>query len=128
MPARWATADEVHGSDYKFRLLKAPGLSYVVAVTSARRLLLGGIYGRADALGAGLPADAWRRISCGVGLKGQWPYDWTFASFPFQSDGEWTKGLLVRRSIGGPRERAYNLCRCPNGTTVEELGRVAGRR
>jgi SRSO17 transposase len=129
VPARWATADEVYGSDYKFRrLLEESGLSYVVAVTSAQRLFLGGFYGRADDLADDLPKDAWSRISCGAGSKGRRLYDWAFEPFPFQSDDEWTKGLLVRRSIAEPRERAYYLCRCPSGTTVEELARVAGCR
>jgi SRSO17 transposase len=129
VPARWATADEVYGSDYKVRrLLEESGLSYVVAVTSAQRLFLGGSYGRADALAAELPADAWLRLSCGAGTKGQRLYDWAFVEFPFQSDESWTKGLLVRRSIAEPRERAYYLCRARMGTTVEELARVAGCR
>ena len=128
-PAAWVTADEVYGSDYKFRrLVEESGMGYVVAVSSAQRLFLGGFYGRADALAAGLPADAWARISCGAGTKGQRLYDWAFVPFALQSDDEWTKGLLVRRSIAEPRERAYYLCRARKGTTVEELARVAGCR
>ena len=48
--------------------------------------------------------------------------------FPFQSDDEWAKGLLVRRSIADPTERAYYLCRYPRGTGLEALARVAGCR
>ncbi len=128
-PAAWVTADEVYGSDSKFRrLVEESGLGYVVAVSSAQRLFLGGFYGRADALAAGLPAEAWRRISCGAGTKGQRLYDWAFVPFAFQSDEVTTKGLLVRRSISDPAERAYHLCRAPRGTTVEGLARVAGCR
>ncbi len=129
VPAAWVTADEVYGSDYKFRsLIERHGLAYVVAVSSAQRLFLGGFYGRADALAAGLPADAWRRLSCGAGSKGQRLYDWAFVEFPFQSDDEAVKGLLVRRSISEPAERAYYLWRAPRGTKVETLARVAGCR
>ena len=129
VPAAWVTADEVYGSDSKFRgLIEQAGLGYVVAVSSAQRLFLGGFYGRADALAAGLPADAWRRVSCGAGSKGQRLYDWAFVAFAFQSDEETTKGLLVRRSISDPAEPAYYLCRARRGTTVEELARVAGCR
>lgn len=129
VPARWATADEVYGSDYKFRRLpEESGLSYVVAVTSAQRLFLGGVYGRADDLAAGLPAEAWSRLSCGAGTKGQRLYDWAFVGFAFQSDEAWAKGLLVRRSIVEPHERAYYLCRARKGTAVEDLARVAGCR
>jgi SRSO17 transposase len=129
VPARWVTADEVYGSDSKFRrLIEDSGLGYVVAVTSAQRLFLGGYYGRADDFAAGLDEDAWKRLSCGAGSKGQRLYDWAFVGFPFQSDEEWAKGLLVRRSIADPTERAYYLCRCPRGTTLEGLVGVAGCR
>ncbi len=129
VPARWVTADEVYGSDYKFRrLIEDAGRSYVVAVTSAQRLFLGGFYGRADAFADGLPGEAWQRLSCGAGAKGQRLYDWAFVEFPFQSDEDVAKGLLVRRSIAEPSERAYSLCRSPRGTTPEELARVAGCR
>ncbi len=128
-PAAWVTADEVYGSDYKFRgLIERHGLGYVVAVSSAQRLFLGGFHGRADALAAGLPAADWLRLSRGAGTKGQRLYDCAFVEFPFQSDEAWTKGLLVHRAIAEPQERAFYLCRCPKGTTVEELARVAGCR
>jgi len=129
VPARWVTADEVYGSDYKFRrLIEDAGLFYVVAVTSAQRLFLGGSYGRADDFANDLPEASWHRLSCGAGSKGQRLYDWAFVEFAFQSDEEATKGLLVRRSISDPAERAYYLCRFPCGTTQEELVRVAGCR
>lgn len=128
VPARWVTADEVYGSDYKFRkMVEDAGLGYVVAVGSAQRVFSGG-YGRADDLADGLEAGAWHRLSCGAGSKGRRLYDWAFVEFPFQSDDRWAKGLLVRRSIGDPTERADYLCRFPRGTAVEELVRVAGCR
>jgi SRSO17 transposase len=129
VPARWVTADEVYGSDHKFRrLIENAGLSYVVAVTSAQRLFLGGYYGRADDFAADLDEPAWRRLSCGAGSKGQRLYDWAFFEFPFQSDEDVTKGLLIRRSTTDPAERAYYLCRSPRKTTLEQLVRVAGCR
>jgi SRSO17 transposase len=129
VPARWVTADEVHGSDHKFRrMLEDTGLGYVVAVTSAQRLFLGGKYSRADEFAVHLDAEAWRRLSCGTGSKGQRLYDWAFIEFPFQSDKEMAKGLLIRRSVAVPTEHAYYLCRFPRGTTPEELVRIAGCR
>lgn len=129
VPARWVTADEVYGSDYKFRrLVEDAGLSSVVAVTSAQRLFLGGYYGRADAFADGLPEGIWRRLSCGPGSKGQRLDDWAFVEFASQSDEGFAEGLLVRRSITDPSERAYYLCRSPRGTAPEALARVAGCR
>ncbi len=129
VPARWVTADEVYGSDHKFRrLIEGSGLGYVVAVSSAQRLFLGGCYARVDGFASDLNDDAWQRLSCGAGSKGRRLYDWAFIEFPFQSDEEARKGLLVRRSVADPAERAYYLCRFPHGTTPDELVRVAGCR
>jgi SRSO17 transposase len=64
VPARWVTADVVYGSDSKFRrLIEDHGLGYVVAVTSAQRLFLGGSYDRADRFAAELDEAAWQRLS-----------------------------------------------------------------
>lgn len=124
VPARWVTADEVYGSDYKFRsVIEDHGLGYVVAVTSAQRLFLDGNYDRADRFAAELDEAAWHRLSCGSGSKGQRLYDWAFVEFPFQSEEKWTKGLLVRRSIADTSDCAYYLCRCPVSTTLQELAR-----
>jgi SRSO17 transposase len=129
VPARWVTAVEVYGSDHKFRrLIEDAGLGYVVAVTSAQRFFLGGYYGRADDFAVDLYERAWRRLSCGAGSKGQRLYDWAFFEFPFQSDEDVTKGLLIGRSTTDPAERAYYLCRSSSKTTLEQLVQVAGCR
>jgi len=129
VPARWVTADEVDGTDPKFRrLIGDAGLAYVVAVTSSQRLFLGGSYGRADAFVDDLPERSWRRLSRGAGSKGPRIYDRAFVEFASQSDDDVAKGRLVRRSIVDPSERASYLCRFPRGTAPEELVRVAGCR
>jgi SRSO17 transposase len=129
VPTRWVTADEVYGSDSKFRrLLESEGLSYVVAVSSGQRAWVGLKQVRVDTLAVDLPSKAWRRLSCGAGTKGQRIYDWAFVGFPFQSDDEIVKGLLIRRSVSDPAEHAYYLCRFSQGTSPEELVRVAGCR
>jgi SRSO17 transposase len=129
VPARWVTADEVYGNDSKFRrLLESEGLAYIVAVSSGQRAWVGLKQVRVDALAGDLPSKAWRRLSCGAGSKGQRFYDWAFVGFPFQSDDEIVKGLLIRRSISDPNEHAYYLCRFPQGTSPAELVRVAGYR
>jgi hypothetical protein len=72
--------------------------------------------------------EAWRRLSCGAGSKGQRIYDWAFVGFPFPSDDEIVKGLLIRQSTSDPTEHAYYLCRFPQATSPESLVRVAGCR
>jgi SRSO17 transposase len=129
VPARWVTADEVYGSDSKFRqLLEAEKLDYVVAVTSAQRIWVDFSQVRVETLAANLPANAWKRISCGAGTKGERFYDWAFIAFPFQSDSKRHKGVLFRRSIDEPHDHAYYLCGFKPGTPLEELVRVAGCR
>ncbi len=71
VPAAWVTADEVYGSDSKFRrLLEGRGVGYVLAVACSQRLFLGGRYGRADEHTEDLPVAAWVARSCGAGSKG----------------------------------------------------------
>lgn len=79
VPAAWVTADEVYGSDSKFRrLLEEHALGFVVAVSCQQRLLLAGSYGRADEHAAALPQRAWKRISCCSGTKGERIDEWAF--------------------------------------------------
>ncbi len=129
IPARWVIADEAYGIDHKFRrFIEDSGLSYVVAVACSQRLFLGGYYDRADVFASELPDPSWKRLSCGAGSKGRRTYDWAFIEFPFQAMDGFRKGLLIRRSISDPNEKAYYLCRFARSTTVEELVAVAGCR
>jgi len=129
VPARWVTADEVYGSDYKVRrLLESEGLGYVLAVSSGQRIWAELRQERVDAVAKGLPEKHWKRLSCGPGTKGDRLYDWAFVDFPFQSSDEMVNGLLIRRSISDPTEHAYYLCHFPRKTTADELVRVAGCR
>ena len=77
-------------------------------------------------MAAGLPAQAWKRISAGAGAKGPRVYSWARAAIrPDAGPGYW---LLVRRSLRDPTELAYYLCHGPADTPLRELVRVAGAR
>ena len=129
VPAAWVTADEVYGSDSKFRrLLEGRGVGYVLAVACSQRLFLGGGYGRADDHANALPATAWVKRSCGAGSKGERIYEWAFVPFAHPTDRGMGRGLLVRRSLSDPTERAYYLTHAPAGSTEDDLARVAGSR
>ncbi len=81
-------------------------------------------------LAARAPALAWKRLSCGDGVKGLRLYDWAIASLAdtgTAADG-YTRWLLIRRSITDPDQLAYYLCYGPCQSTDEELIRVAGAR
>ncbi len=79
-------------------------------------------------LGAEIPDSGWRRLSAGAGAKGPRMYDW--ARVPIRPLGEpgWEYWVLVRRNISDPRKPAYYACFAPQGTSLEELVRVAGSR
>jgi SRSO17 transposase len=129
VPAAWVAADEVYGSDSKFRRpLEDRGVGYVVAVACSQRLFVGGTYGRADGHADALPASGWERLSCGAGSKGERVYDWAFVPLPFVTEKGLRRGLLVRRSVADPTDRAYYLCHGPADTSAGEFARVAGSR
>jgi hypothetical protein len=94
---------------------------------------------RADTLTAGLPKQAWQRLSAGAGAKGQRYYDWALITLHPPTGSQpgdvidddsidvrcWW--LLVRRHphTGEP---AFYRCYSPDPVPLRELVRVAGRR
>jgi SRSO17 transposase len=129
VPAKWVTADEVYGSDYKFRrFCEDRGLHYVVATSKQTRLFLNGSRLRIDEHTGEIKPGAWRRLSCGSGTKGEGMYDWAFVSWPGSQEEDFTRGLLVRRSISDPDDLAYYFTKAPKGTHVKTLVRIAGCR
>lgn len=129
LPARWVTADEVYGSDSKFRrLLENKGLGYVVAVSCQQRLFLDGYRDRIDAYAAELPKSKWKKLSSGPGSKGEKLYRWAYRPFAHRTEEGYQKGFLVRQSLSDPTEQAYYLTHCPQGTPLQKLVEVAGSR
>jgi SRSO17 transposase len=129
VPARWVTADAVYGSDYHFRAaVEKHGLGYVVGVRADYAGWAGFRQVRVGAMLADVPADAWRRLSCGTGAKGPRVYDWAVSRTNSPEPNEYARWLLIRRSVSDPTEVAYFACGGPPGTTLAELVRVAGAR
>ncbi len=127
--ASWVAADEVYGHDSQLRrFLEGRQMAYVLAVASEQRLWQSDfMQHRVDAIALNLPASRWKRLSAGLGSKGEQLYDWALMVLSKQ-DG-WTRALLVRRSIEEKPECAYYLCYAPSGKdTLEALVRVAGER
>ena len=133
VPFGWATGDEVYGSDRKLRLwLEGEGISHVMAIKSNDKLWVltekGPREVRADRLVSLVDGSNWVRYSTGEGAKGPRVYGWAAVDIrPLKEPGKgyW---LLARRSIAKPEELAYYVCFGPEGTTLEELVRVAGTR
>lgn len=134
LPARWVTADEVYGSDSRFRaFLQGRGLSYVVAISCQTHMCYQGLRTRVDEHAAAFGKRMWKRLSCGAGTKGERLYEWALVSWPVPAeDGSakkcFTKSLLVRRSLKDPDEKAYYYTHAPNGTALKTLVEIAGVR
>ena len=130
VPFAWFTADEAFGQAKYLRVwLDQHDICHVVATRGTDDVTAPGIgSGRVDAIIAGLPARAWRRLSCGEGAHGPRVYDWV--RVPIRpcwapGRGHW---LLARRSIADPTEIAYYICYGLRRTTLTTLIGVAGRR
>jgi SRSO17 transposase len=127
--AQWVTADAVYGSDYRFRATaEGHGLGYVVGVRADFAVWAGFRQVRVGTLLAGIPADAWHRLSCGNGSKGPRLYDWAVTRANSPEPQEYARWVLIRRSVSDPTEVAYFACGGPPSTTLSELVRVAGAR
>jgi SRSO17 transposase len=125
----WVLADEVYGSDGKFRRhLEASGQPFVVAVTGQQRLWVDLRQRRVDQLADELPADAWCRLSVGDGSKGPREYDWAAGKLGGERPHGLVRWVLVRRGVTDPSDRAYYLCLAPPGATARDLAVAAGMR
>jgi SRSO17 transposase len=134
VPTRWVVADEVYGSDSKFRrALEERDQAYVVAVKSNEKPTTWPPYRppgqvAVAVIRAELEPDAWQRRSCGEGAQGERLYDWAYVPLrPALQEG-WVHGVLFRRSLTEPDEVAYYLVYAPKGTPLAEMARAAGSR
>jgi SRSO17 transposase len=133
VPAAWVTGDSVYGGDRRLRIwLEEQEQPFVLEVPCNEPLWAATQRGpaqvRADALAEKVAPERWERLSAGVGAKGPRLYDWARVPL-FRLDWPgFEHGLLVRRSIPNPEERAYYVVFAPAGTTLAELVRVAGSR
>ncbi|GAA3476048.1 hypothetical protein GCM10018966_005750 [Streptomyces yanii] len=131
LPITWVTADSAYGQESRFRrLLEQSGVGYVLAVPKSQ-FTVG--CPRIEGLFAQAPDEAWEKISCGNGAKGERFYDWAAARLPavWEFDGDEPtrqRWMLARRSIAKPDEIAYYLASAPLEATVADLVRIAGCR
>jgi SRSO17 transposase len=125
----WVLADEVYGSDSKFRrFLDEREQPYVLAVSSQQRVWVALRQERLDALVKTISAEHWFQLSVGDGAKGPRVYDWAAASFGVPVTDNLHRWVLFRRNIEKPEEYAYYLCLAPAGVGVEALAQAAGLR
>ena len=140
VPFAWVAADTVCGVSEFETALRWAGKGYVLGQPSTQEVRLSGkqpgVAGTAEQVAATLAASAWQRLSAGAGTKGPRFYDWAYVELadldgPAQgypgSQGLWTRGLLVRRSLADGAY-AFFATWCPAGTNIETLVQVEGSR
>ena len=129
VPARWVTADSVYGNDRSLQLwLQERGQAHVLAVTGQERVTIGWQQYRVKDLLPTIAEDAWQRLSCGTGSKGDRQFDWAWQEVNQGQGTDWKAWLLVRRSPSDPQEMTALRAFAPADTALETLVRVAGRR
>ena len=71
--AAWVAADKVYGHDSQLRrFLEGRQMAYVLVVASEQRLWQSDfMQHRVDAIALNLPASQWKRLSAGLGSKGE---------------------------------------------------------
>jgi SRSO17 transposase len=138
-PAAWVTADSVYGDDRRLRMwLEAQEQAYVLAVSGKEYVNVAATWTqrRVSTLLAEVaqqPDEAWQRLSAGAGSKGPRLYDWyRLPLVPPLQDG-YERWFLVRRprrvgSAAETEELQGYVTFAPEGTTLQELVRVAGSR
>ncbi len=128
VPARWVVGDTVYGTDELRQWLEMQGQSYGLGVPGTHRIWTAGRQEEAQTLAAGLPAEAWTRLSAGEGSQGPRWDDWACLRLLYESAPGMAHWLLVRRSFSDPTDLAYYRVHGPADTTVPEMVRGAGLR
>jgi SRSO17 transposase len=141
LPSAWVTGDTVYGGSGPLRRwLQERRQPYVLALASTDDVDLPWertsyhVSAQEIALHA-VTANAWQRVSAGVGAKGPRLYDWALVRLVPPPQAGFEQALLIRRPLDAPadpeelvKELAYYLTFAPLGTLLETLVAVAGRR
>jgi SRSO17 transposase len=141
----WVAADTVYGVGEVEMALRRAGKGYGLGVPATQPFNSWDkprvVAGTAEAIANTLSESDWVRLSAGEGTKGPRLFDWAYLELadldPEDLDPEdlgapaglgiWTRGLLIRRRLTDG-ELAFFTTWCPQGTSVEILVQVEGRR
>lgn len=129
LQAAWITADEVYGNHAEFReFCEQHQKGYVLAISSKSCFCFEGQSHCVGEYVKHLDWRAWQRLACGAGSKGPRNYDWHLLRWAHPDQPGYERGLLIRRSLQHPEGYAYYYFYAPEGTSAEELVRIAGSR
>lgn len=125
----WVAADEAYGRDTNFRKnLETQQQQYVLAVPKDFFMRMGLLKRQAEKWGAEVTTQDWKRLSCGMGSKGERLYDWALIKRTEICQPGFRFYLLIRRSISDPTDLAYYTVFSKEGTTIEAIVIAAGER
>ena len=99
-PFAWVATDSVYGVGEVEKTLRRAGRGYVLGVHA--NYWFGAwnttplIAGEAKDIAQDLPAEAWQRLSAGLGTKGERLYDWAYCPLA-DLDGGHRAGVVIRR-------------------------------
>jgi SRSO17 transposase len=139
VPFSFVAIDSVYGTGGIETQLRKAGKGYVLGVASNHVFRSWGkeklVSGTAATIAQSLPKTAWRRLPSGEGTKGPRYHDWVYleladldvGEYNDTLTGEWTRGLLIRRSISDG-DVAFFSTWCPKGTPMKKLVSVEGHR
>jgi SRSO17 transposase len=140
VPFAWVAADTVYGVGEVEMALRRAGKGYVLGVPASQPFNSWdkpqAVAGTAEDIANTLSEGDWVRLSAGEGTKGPRLFDWAYLDLADLDPedlgapaglGIWTRGLLIRRRLSDG-ELAFFTTWCPEGTSVETLVRVEGRR
>ena len=139
VPFSFVAADSVYGTGEIETILRKAGKGYVLGVASNHLFNSWGkgrfVRGSAAKIAEALPKSAWQRLSSGEGTKGPRLHDWAYieladldvGEYNSALNGEWTRGLLIRRNIADG-ELAFFSTWCPKATPLKKLVAVEGHR
>lgn len=136
--ASWVVADSVYG-DARHHIgmfLEQREQPYVLAVSGKAYVWAGFRQHRVgDVLEAQRQGklfyegdEGWRRLSAGSGSKGQRLYDWIRLGLSRPLQEGFSRWLLIRRDIEDPEELTAYIVFAPEGTTLQQLAKIAGMR
>jgi SRSO17 transposase len=129
VPAAWVTGDSIYGDDRRLRMwLESCPQAYVLAVSGKEYVWLDWRQRQIKTILARLPEDGWTRLSAGAGAKGWRWYDWRWLPLADPLHPDWRRWLLIRGSIGDPKDLAAYVVYAPQDTTLEDVVGVAGAR
>ncbi len=104
--------------------------NYVLAVPETHQVWVQGQPQPVGLLAALLPEEAWAVLSRGVGSQGPRLYEWAWLQLPdeMEATSARARGVLIRRSLSDPSQRASSRVAGPATIPLAEVVQRAGSR